>query len=103
MNLPVEYGMPRAEYCKLFADRLEQFAAKIQPQLILVSAGFDSHRADPVGSLGLETEDFESITCTILEAASAHAEGKVLTALEGGYDPEVMAECTALYVEQMLK
>ena len=58
LNLPVEYGTPRKDYLALFGDNLEKFAAKIKPQLVLLSAGFDAHRLDPVGDLGLETEDF---------------------------------------------
>lgn len=102
MNVPVEYGTPRRDYLRMFTDRLERFAERIQPQLVLVSAGFDSHRADPVGDLGLETEDFESIARTILDIANTHAGGKVVTVLEGGYDPVVTAEATALYVRCLL-
>ena len=103
MNVPVGYGTPRRDYLKLFSDRLEQFAGRIQPQLVLVSAGFDSHRADPVGDLGLETEDFEPIARTILDVAATHAGGKVVTVLEGGYHPEITAEATALYVRCLLE
>ncbi len=102
MNVPVRYGIPRHKYLKLFSDRLGQFADRIRPQLVLVSAGFDSHRADPVGDLGLETEDFESIARTILDLAATHAGGKVVTVLEGGYNPQVTAEATALYVRCLL-
>ncbi|MDY0166909.1 MAG: histone deacetylase [Thermoguttaceae bacterium] len=101
-NLPVRYGTPRHDYLTLFADRLEQFAARIRPQLVLVSAGFDSHRADPVGDLGLEMEDFESIARTIVGIAATHAGGKVVTVLEGGYNPQVTAEAIALYVRCLL-
>src|SRR5438552_3772123 len=60
LNLPVEFGTPRGEFLGLFRNRLEEFAAQVKPQLVLVSAGFDAHRADPIGSLGLEVEDFEA-------------------------------------------
>ncbi len=102
MNIPVPYGIARRDYLELFAGRLEQFADRIRPQLVLVSAGFDSHRADPVGDLGLETEDFESIAHTLLNVAAAHSGGKMITVLEGGYDPEVTAEATALYTRCLL-
>ncbi len=102
MNLPVRYGTPRHDYLTLYSDRLEQFANRIRPELVLVSAGFDTHRADPVGDLGLETEDFEPIARTILDVANAYAGGKVVTVLEGGYDPQVTAEAVALYVRCML-
>ncbi len=102
MNLPVPYGITRREYLTRFADRLEEFAGRIRPQLVLVSAGFDSHRADPVGDLGLETEDFGQIAHTILDVAAAHADGKVISILEGGYNPQATAEATALYIRCLL-
>ena len=61
LNLPIEFGTSRREYLRAFGDELERFAAHLRPQLVLVSAGFDSHAADPVGSLGLEIEDFEPL------------------------------------------
>ena len=102
MNLPIRYGTPRHDYLAFFSDRLEQFAKRIRPELVFVSAGFDAHRADPVGDLGLETEDFEPIARTILDVANAYADGKVVTVLEGGYDPQITAEAVALYTRCML-
>ena len=100
-NLPVEFGTPRKEYLKLFAQHLEAFAAKIKPQLILISAGFDSHREDPIGSLGLETEDFESLTETVMNVARAHAEGRIVSVLEGGYNPARLAGCVETHLKAM--
>src|SRR5262249_49153417 len=62
LNVPVEFGTSRSDYLSQFRAKLETFADKIRPQLILISAGFDSHREDPIGSLELEIEDFESLT-----------------------------------------
>ena len=69
VNLPVEFGTSRAAYLAQFATALDQLAGKIRPELILVSAGFDAHRDDPVGSLGLETEDFAPLTQAVLDVA----------------------------------
>ena len=102
MNVPVEFGITRDDYLKLFADRLEQFATKIRPELVLVSAGFDAHREDPVGNLGLETEDFATISRTIMDIARTHAAGRVITVLEGGYVPEVVADGVALHLTELL-
>ena len=103
MNLPIEYGTPRKDYLALFADNLEQFAAKIKPQLVLLSAGFDAHRLDPVGNLGLETEDFIPLTSLVLDVADAYAGGRCISVLEGGYDPELLADCVELHLAEMLK
>jgi acetoin utilization deacetylase AcuC-like enzyme len=101
-NLPMAFGTPRREYLTHFSDELERFAARHKPQLVLVSAGFDSHAADPIGSLGLETEDFEALTRSVLNVAKDHAGGRVVSVLEGGYNPPVLAECVKLHLENLL-
>jgi len=103
LNLPVAFGISRPDYIKMFADRLERFAARIKPQLVLLSAGFDSHRADPIGNLGLETEDFAALTGAVLEVAAAHAGGKLISVLEGGYDPQALADCVEVHLAEMVR
>ncbi|MCC6124160.1 MAG: histone deacetylase [Pirellulales bacterium] len=102
VNLPIEYGTPRAEYLEIFSEALEAFAAKIKPQLVLISAGFDAHRQDPIGDLGLETEDFIALTGAVLNVAETYAGGLVVSVLEGGYDPPVLAECVEAHLREML-
>ena len=93
VNLPISFGTPRQTYRESFAAELEKFAGRFRPQLILISAGFDSHRADPIGSLGLEVEDFAELTKIVRDVAAVHAEGRIVSVLEGGYNPPVLAEC----------
>jgi acetoin utilization deacetylase AcuC-like enzyme len=69
---------------------------------VLVSAGFDSHREDPIGSLGLEVEDFADLTKDVLDVASVHAGGRVVSLLEGGYNPERLAESAATHLQALL-
>lgn len=102
LNLPTKFGTSREEYLAGFSTQLERFAEKMKPQLILLSAGFDAHRQDPVGSLGLEVEDFASLTRVVLEVAESHAEGKLVSVLEGGYNPPILAECVAVHLEKLL-
>jgi acetoin utilization deacetylase AcuC-like enzyme len=102
VNLPIEFGMSREEQVKLFQRELMTFAELVRPQLVLISAGFDSHEKDPIGSLGLQDEDFEEMTAIILDIAKRHAGGKVVSVLEGGYDPETLAHCIATHVEALL-
>jgi acetoin utilization deacetylase AcuC-like enzyme len=97
-NLPVAFGTPRGAYLERFASELESFADQIRPQLVLVSAGFDSHRTDPIGSLGLETEDFATLTQIVRDIAATHADGRIVSVLEGGYNPPVLAECVATHL-----
>jgi len=103
LNLPVRFGTSREDYLDIFSGGLEKFAAKIKPQLLLLSAGFDTHRLDPVGNLGLETEDFIPLTNLVLDVADSYAGGKMVSVLEGGYNPEVMADCVETHLAEMLK
>ena len=101
-NLPMEFGTSRANYRQSFQRNLEDFAARINPELVLISAGFDSHRLDPVGSLGLEIEDFSWLTSTVTQIADTYAQGRIVSALEGGYNPPILAACVAAHLESLL-
>ena len=103
MNLPVPFGIPRKDYRTLFAGALEHFAAKVKPQMVFLSAGFDTHWRDPVGNLGLETEDFSPLTRLVLDCADSYAEGRLVSVLEGGYDPDAVAECVELHLTEMVR
>ena len=102
-NLPLEFGISRRDYHSVVRRELEDFAARIKPELVLVSAGYDSHREDPVGSLGLETEDFVELSQLVIDVANSSANGRIVSVLEGGYNPPVLAECVALHLEQLLE
>jgi acetoin utilization deacetylase AcuC-like enzyme len=101
-NLPFAFGTPRDEYLGRFTAELEDFAGRIRPQLVLVSAGFDAHHADPVGSLGLEVEDFETLTRMVQGVAAAHSDGRIVSLLEGGYNPQVLAECVEAHLRALM-
>lgn len=102
LNIPVAFGTPRSEYFSMFSTAVENFAEFLRPQLVLISAGFDSHRDDPIGSLGLESEDFASLTRTVLDIAATWAEGRVVSVLEGGYHPAAVAESVEYHLHEML-
>lgn len=101
-NLPIEFGQSRQYILRHFATELEHFAAKLKPELVLLSAGFDAHREDPVGSLGLETEDYETLTDAVLDIADAYAGGRIVSVLEGGYNTSRLAGCVEVHLERML-
>ena len=100
-NLPVTFGTSRADYRSLVMRELEDVASHIKPELVLVSAGFDSHREDPIGSLGLEVEDFAWLTTAVMEIANSFADGRLVSTLEGGYNPPVLAECVATHLSAL--
>ena len=101
-NEPVRYGTSVKEYHGRFARGLEQAAGRIRPELVLLSAGFDAHAADPIGSLGLEAEDFAVLTRQVLDVARAHAGGRLVSCLEGGYNLDALAESVQAHLEQLL-
>jgi acetoin utilization deacetylase AcuC-like enzyme len=91
-NLPLAMGISRHELIARFTNALQSFADRMRPQLILISAGFDAHRQDPIGSLGLESEDFATLTRIVADIADQHCQGKIVSVLEGGYHPAALAE-----------
>jgi acetoin utilization deacetylase AcuC-like enzyme len=102
-NLPVRFGTPRRTYLEQYQTTLEQAAARARPELVLISAGFDAHRADPVGSLGLESEDFEPITRLLVQVADQYCHGRIVSLLEGGYNVHALAESVQCHMEALAK
>jgi acetoin utilization deacetylase AcuC-like enzyme len=102
LNAPIKFGTSRKEYREQFTRALEKAADKIKPELVLVSAGFDAHARDPIGSLGLEVEDFVTLTKQVLEVAKTHAKGRLVSCLEGGYHLEALAESVQAHLETLL-
>ena len=102
LNVPLRFGISRPDYLDRFRAGLEKFADQMRPQLILISAGFDSHREDPIGSLGLETEDFAVLTGMVLDVAAAHAGGRVVSVLEGGYNTTALAASVEVHLRKLL-
>jgi acetoin utilization deacetylase AcuC-like enzyme len=100
-NVPLPFGTPRSEYLAAFRSSLEAMADQVRPELILLSAGFDAHAEDPVGSLGLEVEDFEAMTKDILDVAETHAGGRIVSVMEGGYNVSILAGCVAAHLQAM--
>jgi acetoin utilization deacetylase AcuC-like enzyme len=97
-NIPMKYGTPRADYRAAFRSGLEHLADRVRPELVIISAGFDAHAEDPVGDLGLEVEDFETLTKEIVSVAEAHAGGRIVSVLEGGYNVPILAGCVVAHL-----
>ena len=68
---------------------------------MLISAGFDAHAEDPVGDLGLEVEDFDQLTREIVAVADTHAEGRIVSLLEGGYNVPILAGCVVTHLHAL--
>ncbi|TCO69916.1 histone deacetylase family protein [Rhodovulum euryhalinum] len=89
----------RAEIETKVLPRLDAFA----PELLLVSAGFDAHRADPLAQLDLGVEDFAWVTQRLCDIADAHCGGRVVSTLEGGYDLDALAASVAAHVKVLME
>jgi acetoin utilization deacetylase AcuC-like enzyme len=93
---------PRELWRRLFERRIVSALADFAPDLVLISAGFDAHRRDPLAHQSLEAEDFAWATRAVL-AASTAAKGRVVSSLEGGYDLEALGRSAAAHVEALAR
>jgi acetoin utilization deacetylase AcuC-like enzyme len=75
----------------------------MQPELVLISAGFDAHKLDPVGGLGLESADFQALTREVVALADRYAGGRIVSVLEGGYHPKALADSVELHVHELMR
>lgn len=101
-NVPLRANTARATFHEQFRAAVETAAERSRPELVILSAGFDAHRLDPVGGLGLEAEDFGPLTAVMLDIARTHAGGRLVSCLEGGYHWQATAECAAVHLETLL-
>jgi acetoin utilization deacetylase AcuC-like enzyme len=103
LNVPLRFGVSRKDFVDAFTRGLHAAADKMKPELVLISAGFDAHAEDPIGSLGLECEDFSTLTERVREVANTHAGGRVVSCLEGGYHLERLAESVEAHLGKLVK
>ncbi|KPJ63385.1 MAG: hypothetical protein AMS15_00420, partial [Planctomycetes bacterium DG_23] len=87
VNVPIGWRTDRQEYLNVFQKTLQEKVPPFEPQFLLISAGFDAHRADPLAALLLEAEDFGRMTEMVVELAARFASGRLVSVLEGGYHP----------------
>lgn len=84
-----------------WADQMLPLLDAFRPQLLLVSAGFDAHMRDPQADLMLEAEDFGWLTAELRKLARRHAQGRLVSMLEGGYDLQALRECSVAHVDAL--
>lgn len=101
VNVPVTADIGRVAFMREFERNLSDVASRCKPDLIFISAGFDAHRQDPVGSLCLEEPDFAELTRTVQDIAVAHCGGKIISLLEGGYHLNHMPQSALEHVRRL--
>ena len=101
VNVPVPPHAAREAWRGSFAGGLMPALEAFAPDLILISAGFDAHRRDPLAHQSLEAEDFAWATRAVLEVARSRCGGKVVSSLEGGYDLEGLGRSAVAHVQAL--
>ncbi len=101
-NIPLPAGTTSEEYLNAYEYVLKKIR-EFKPDFILLSAGFDAHKDDPLAQFQLESKDFYEITKRTLELSKLYCDGKVVSILEGGYDLLALQESTEMHVKALLE
>src|SRR5262249_14294997 len=102
VNVPVPFGITRPDFRGHFAAAVEKAADRVKPELVLLSAGFDAHRKDPVGGLSLEAEDYADLTRVVRGVAKVHCGGRLVSCLEGGYHLDALRDSVTAHLRELL-
>ena len=102
LNIPLPAGTSSEEYLNAF-ERVLKKLEEFKPEFILISAGFDAHKNDPLAQFNLNTEDYYTITLRLLKASKRFCAGKVVSILEGGYDLQALQDSTKRHVDALLE
>ncbi|MBM3547108.1 MAG: histone deacetylase family protein [Alphaproteobacteria bacterium] len=102
VNAPLPPLAGSAEFRQAMTEKILPALDRFRPDLILISAGFDAHWLDPLGSLNLDEADYAWITGELCRIADRHAKGRVVSTLEGGYDLDALAASAAAHVKALM-
>ena len=91
-NAPIEAGTSSEAFLKIFKEKILVNVDHFKPEVIIISAGFDAHKRDPLATINLNSEDYFIMTQDIIEIANRHSKGRVISFLEGGYDLLALSE-----------
>ena len=103
LNYPFPAGSGKAQIVGAFQTALIAAAKTFKPDLVMVSAGFDSRMGDPLGRFALTDEDFREMTTILLDIANQHAHGRLVSVLEGGYSLSGLAAGVTAHVETLMR
>jgi len=98
LNIPLSEGTSADAHREAFTAALKAIEKHFPPDLIIISAGFDSRRGDPLGGLMLEDADFDEMTKQVMDMADRHSAGRVVSVLEGGYNLDTLGETVRTHV-----
>jgi len=103
LNLPLAPGTDGAHMRSVYQAKVFPRLRSFRPGLIIISAGFDAHRDDPLAGLNWDTEDFAWLTQQLCALAAELCDGRLVSTLEGGYDLEALSKSTRAHVEELIK
>ncbi|MGD0633228.1 MAG: histone deacetylase family protein [Beijerinckiaceae bacterium] len=103
VNAPLREGDGGAEFRDAMESRILPALEDFAPDVLIISAGFDAHRLDPLGGLRLEEEDYVWITEKLIGVAKRHSGGRIISILEGGYDLEGLSKSVAAHVGALME
>ena len=101
INVPMTHGMNDADYIHVFEEVVVPLSRLFGPEIVLVSAGFDIHRDDPLGGMAVSERGFAKMTRILMDIAESECEGKLLCVLEGGYDLQALARSVEAVVMEL--
>jgi acetoin utilization deacetylase AcuC-like enzyme len=102
VNVPLRPMSGSSQFRAAMTERILPALDAFRPELVLISAGFDAHRSDPLAQLMLDEEDYIWITEKLVEIAHRHAGGRLVSALEGGYDLPSLAASAAAHIRTLM-
>jgi acetoin utilization deacetylase AcuC-like enzyme len=102
VNVPLRPGAGSTEFRRAFDDVILPALEDFRPDILLISAGFDAHRRDPLAQLMLVEADYAWVTERLAAAAARHCEGRIISSLEGGYDLEALGASAAAHVRALM-
>lgn len=101
LNCPMRPGSGEMDYLEMFHSKIIPELHKFQPQLLIISAGFDAHKDDPLAQIELTEQSFEKFTALLMEIANKYCGGKIVSLLEGGYNLAALAKCMEAHLGQL--
>jgi len=102
MNLPLRAATPANEQKRAFESALDDMSGEFKPDLIIISAGFDSHIDDPLGQLLLTDRDFVDLTRAVKQWADSSCKGRLVSCLEGGYNLDLLGASVRTHLSALL-
>lgn len=102
VNLPLPGGTNGNDLKHIYRTFIPSLMAAFQPQLVIVSAGFDAHQDDPLADFELSASDFAALTRIVKDAADAICDGRLVFILEGGYEPRALSDCVLACAQEMV-